>query len=571
MNKKRKMLSRVRLLSLVLVLAALLSSCSFIVVGDEAEQPRDTAIETDGKDTETGAPDTEGTQTDKSPTASKDPTKDALEAAKKQLAELKDYDFGGQNFIIATTSNMTFATDSDEYYDRALYLRDSLVEEKYNIDIITIFSGEGNIEKEIKNALLSEDYFADLVSVPEYRVGKMAASGSIINLRSLPFYSPSPVYSAYTSESYAGDAIYADIGAASSDFSRAYAVFFNRDIAEQLGYDMDRIAAEGKWTWELFDAIAREATEKLGIAGQGSIKMGDEYTDVVFRSGGERLVRNKLGQTPRVYFNSRNTEELVELACSLIYGNPSALRGGEKNFFPAFSDGKLLFAIAPLYSMESFAACNVEWGVIPIPKLSEQQERYYAYTEATANVLAVPKGNNKYDVTGIIIGGLNAASYGLLASEYKMNCLYNYFRSEKALRSMDLVLSSLTFDFSFLYSSSAKKLADATYGAVREARKSATYTATELINLRMNEANAELEELFGKKDFDYGEETGEVTETESPQSSETVPASDSSDASDPPESTDAPEIGENTEGPAQTAAAPSEDETEELLSPTETE
>ena len=115
--------------------------------------------------------------------------------ARERVGKLSNYDFGGQNFIIATTSGMTFATDGDEYYDRVLLLRDSIVEEKYGIDIITISAAYSEIEQELRNAELSGDYYADLISVPEYRIGRLAVNGLIMNLRSLPFYGTVSSYS----------------------------------------------------------------------------------------------------------------------------------------------------------------------------------------------------------------------------------------------------------------------------------------------------------------------------------------------------------------------------------------
>lgn len=489
------------LFALILALCILLSSCSFIVINSGSGEDSDTSpvvteapAETYETSDDTGALESTAEKTELLTPES------AADMAKKRLEALTKYDFGGQNFIIATTSTMTFAVDGEEYYDRALLLRDSLIEKRYNVDIINIFADEGRIATDLLNASLADDYYADLVSVPEYRIGKLASDGLIMNLRSLPFYGTVNSYSREWSEGAAGNAIYADIGAASADFSKIYAVFFNRDIAENLGYDLDELVSEGKWTWEVFDRISKEATASLDVVGQGSAAMGNEYTDVVFHSGGARLIENKLGYTPKISFDSNELESLIELTCSLVYGNEAAYKGkGEKDFFNLFGVGKLFLAIAPLEKMSEFAVCNVSWGVIPIPKISEEQKEYYGYTAANANVIAVPAENNKIEMTGILIGALNTASYELLTEEYKTSCLYNYFRDSKALRSMDAVLGSMTFDFTFLYSSWADLLAGATYGAVREARTSPDFSATELISSRRDEANAQLSDIFGGK------------------------------------------------------------------------
>ncbi len=514
------------ILSVLLALAFVLSSCGFIVVnkgddirpskitltpetaevpGDENDPSYESAVDTE----ETGA-------------VSKPET--ASDRAKKRVSVLNNGDFSGQSFIVATASKMTFATESETYYERALLLRDSIVEEKYNIDIINVYAEDRLIEQEILNAALSDDYYADLVSVPEFRIGGLAAKGAIVNLRTLPFYGTADSYSKNSSAAYAGNAIYADIGAASTDFSKIYVVFFNRSAAESLGHDIDKMVSDGEWTWESFDKIARLANEKLGLIGQGSYAMGDEYTDVVFRSANIKLVSNTLGKIPTISFDSDSLERVVEQACTLIYGNPAAYKPSEtasaSDLYELFGAGDLLFAVAPLSAMSELAKFKLDFGVAPIPKMDEEQDGYYAYTEASAAVLAVPKKNNKLEITGLVIGALNTASYELLSEEYKTHCLYNYFPNIKAMNSMDEVLGSITFDFTYLYSSGADLLAPATYGAVREARKSTTDYATDLITGRKDMADAQLEELFENISFPEEEypippiETEEIPESE---------------------------------------------------------
>ena len=555
--KLNKRFWALNIFAVILAFCLALSSCSLVVIkGDEdknkAEETVTKPIDTEN---ESNFSEVDGTDDTSNSVAEgiKQPESPS-DKAKKRVDALANFDFGKQSFIIATTSSMTFATDGDSYYDRVLLLRDSIVEEKYNVDIITVFSDEGRIETDLRNAALADDYFADLISVPEYRIGRLAAEGLIMNLRTLPFYSVESAYSD-SKESAAGNAVYADIGAASADFSRIYGVFFNRTVAESLGYDLDKMVDEGEWTWDTFDRISRMATEQLGIVGQGSAAMGNEYTDVVFRSANEKLVDNTLGQTPVISFDSQRLEAIVELTCNLIYGNPAAYKpadGTKSSFVSLFSSGQLFLAVAPLYYMSDFSVCDVQWGILPIPKYDEGQSRYYGYTEAGANVLALPAENNKLEMTGVMINALNTASYELLAEEYKTNCLYNYFRDAKAMRSMDAVLDSITFDFTYLYASGADLLAAATYGCVREARTSTTAYATNLINERLEAANAQLAELFGEKVFEDDvqlpipedtENEDDITESGEPEEGEAEETS----AADSEETAETAEIAESTE------------------------
>lgn len=495
------------IIAALLALSISLSSCGFIVFPEN---------ETETKAQETLKPEDNDENVTEEPTETvatlpqdSQPEDKISDRAKERVEALSDFNFKDQSFIIATTSEMTFAADGDSYYDRVLLLRDSIVEDKFNVDIITVATDYVKLETELKTAALAEEYYADLISVPGYKIGTLAVNGLIKNLRSLPFYTPSSSYSRNSGAGIAGNAIFADIGAASCDFSKLYAVFFNRNAAESLGFDLDIMVEDGEWTWDTFDRIARLANEKFGMIGHGTFAMGDEYTDIILRSANMKLVDNPLGETPVISFDSQKLESLVELTCSLIYGNPSAYKPNENSsnsdFYSLFISGQLLFALAPLRYMDEFSKCAIEWGVLPIPKADESQKEYYSYTEGTANVLAVPSENNKSEMTGVLINALNTASYELLTEEYKTNCLYNYFGNIKPMKSMDKLLGSMTFCFSYLYSSGADHLADATYGAVRQARTSTADYATDLINARKDTANRQLEKLFGNIIFEEEE------------------------------------------------------------------
>lgn len=478
--------------ALLLAVVLLFSSCSFVIVREgsyrdpgmtgETEQTTETTVET-GDDVDPDEKDDGETKLG------------SAERAKARLGELAEYDCGGANFIIATASNMTFATDGEDYYDRALLLRDAMVEERYGVNIVTIFTSEGSIATEMKNARLSGDVFADAVSVPEYRVGALASEGLIRNLRSLPFWNANASRSSYALEAAAGNAVYADLGAASSDFEKVYAVFYNREVEAALGIDLAQVALDGEWTWDEYEKYALLASSKLGAYGQGSINGGDEYTDAVFWSAGITLIDNRVGKTPRISFDSETLELAVERVCELVYGNASYYKGSD--FFGDLGTGDLFMGIAPLGRISEVAAECRDFGILPIPKFDIDADGYCGYTEASAAVLCVTAENNKYEMTGHILNALNTASYEYLAEEYKKHCFYNYFGSEAPLATFDLVTGSMMYDFSFIYSSGVDGLREATFGAVREARRSVSDTATKLISMRMDEVNDRLEELFG--------------------------------------------------------------------------
>ena len=137
---------KIKIISAILVIALTLSSCGLIVIGNDEGSRNPQVTETvDSAKSPEGGDLTNNAETDSAGDTASPET--ASDRAKKRVAALQSDNFSGQSFIIASSSQMTFATDVESYYDRALLLRDSIVEEKYNIDIISVYADDRTMDR----------------------------------------------------------------------------------------------------------------------------------------------------------------------------------------------------------------------------------------------------------------------------------------------------------------------------------------------------------------------------------------------------------------------------------------
>ena len=83
----------------------------------------------------------------------------------------------------------------------------------------------------------------------------------------------------------------------------------------------------------------------------------------------------------------------------------SASMKASYNAFEVFTDGRSLFMSDPLYNVPEFLIpSSVEYGILPLPKYTEEQDAYYSQTHPThSTVIAVPKVNPDLNKTGKII------------------------------------------------------------------------------------------------------------------------------------------------------------------------
>ena len=113
---------------------------------------------------------------------------DNFAIANQYLEALTADDFGGVAVNIMTSDASIFMPESaGNPVDNARIERNEMVEEKYNTRIIAIDTPVSEIYANTRLAVMSGDYYTDLIAVPQNWLGSFAMSGLLLNLRSLPF------------------------------------------------------------------------------------------------------------------------------------------------------------------------------------------------------------------------------------------------------------------------------------------------------------------------------------------------------------------------------------------------
>lgn len=172
------------------------------------------------------------------------------------MTKLPDSDFGGAATIIATVSHadLLCPSEASDEVSAAALARNKYIEEKYSTAIISkLAESEDALRKELAASKNSGTYYADLLGINLSEVGAFALDGLLMNMYSIPDLDLNADY--FNSDSVAqltaGYKLYAISGAATEDVREYYAVFFNKNLAQELGmgslYDL---VYSGDWTWE---------------------------------------------------------------------------------------------------------------------------------------------------------------------------------------------------------------------------------------------------------------------------------------------------------------------------------
>ena len=146
------------------------------------------------------------------------------------------------------------------------------------------------------------------------------------------------------------------------------------------------------------------------------------------------------------------TSELVEKFYNLLFGE-----GGFKNSYDPvvklFTDGRAMFDYSTLGdAVNKFNVSEVVYGILPMPKLNEVQDRYYG--GSTDRPIAVPitvdPGN--LDGIGIIVEALNAEGYkNVYPAVYEITMKNRYADQTDDAKMLDIIHDNTIISFTYLF------------------------------------------------------------------------------------------------------------------------
>ncbi len=117
-----------------------------------------------------------------------------------------------------------------------------------------------------------------------------------------------------------------------------------------------------------------------------------------------------------------------------------------------FTAGNALFMGECMASIEDMRSSDIEFGILPSPKLDEDQDEYYSAVNDIAACIAIPITNSNLERTSVIIEALAAESHNtLLPAYYETAIKSKYTRDTVSTDMLDLILDSVSYDLGIYY------------------------------------------------------------------------------------------------------------------------
>ncbi len=390
----------------------------------------------------------------------------------KFMHDVTDADYGGGSFLIATPKSALIVPDETvgAVLSKEMELRNAFIESELNIVVAEKKVDKNLMYDEIRQAIKSVSYYADLILINQSDIGKYAMGGAIANLSSLPGINLTADYYNYSSVEAGGGAskIYGVAGNASLDMDALSAVFYNKDLLAQITEENPySLVDNGSWTWAKF----LEYANGVSGLGDGYYSFGSQnaamyLSDLIYISCGQKFVNVPQSAMPQIAFTADSAAPIIDTIKSVL--NHEKRNDNSLEAISSFASGNTLFLIDKLSTMKSIANSKANWGVLPLPKYNAEQKEYktLAYGEDAMFFAMVPTVSDTQKVSNVL-AMLNIASYGDLPSAYAGDAMSYWLRDNASTRMVDKIMNSATYDFAYSYSNVKNSIASATFTAIR--------------------------------------------------------------------------------------------------------
>jgi ABC-type glycerol-3-phosphate transport system substrate-binding protein len=255
------------------------------------------------------------------------------------------------------------------------------------------------------------------------------------------------------------------------DNDGTWCILFNKNLLQKLNLNIDlyQLVKDDKWTFDRLTEICKSNKISQDINGDGVQDEKDQWafgteTYNIFvhvLAGGDKIVKKDSNDIPQFtvtqesVFNTLgkvlefyNDKDNVMVANAPPYTNKGFENVWEATVHKAFKEGRELFYMCGLINVPSFRNMDDDFGILPVPKMTEDQDRYY-HTVSVSNMsaLAVPINVEAPDDLGLVIEALGKyAQKYITPAYYDIQLKYRDARDNESSEMLDIIFSSRTFD-----------------------------------------------------------------------------------------------------------------------------
>ena len=398
------------------------------------------------------------------------------------VSEAPAIDCGGYSFRILSreaetadhhweAKDIVADEETGDIVNDAVYKRNTAISEKYNIQITRVANADpASLAKKAVTAGLDE---YDLMFAGLGSAVTIAQNGCLMDLKELPHVDlAKPWYdqNANAQLSIAGKLYTTFCDFTIMDKDATWVYLFNKKLVQDLGLDDPYQAVRGgAWTIDKMVEMCKGASKDLN--GDGAMTWEDQF-------GWEGESWNMYAGiiAAGIWPVTKNSDDLPEYAgigekgiiaftklLSLFGDKTLCLRSDDVaglggNIWndimdASFMDGRILFTNAGMNRVTLFRSMDIDFGIIPSPKLEESQPEYCGtISPFQATSLSVPATISDPEKIGAITDALCAESkYTLIPAYYDIQLKTKLARDDESQEMLDIIFATRRFELELIY------------------------------------------------------------------------------------------------------------------------
>ena len=438
--------------ALLLIAAMLLPACA----KEQTENPSKTDDGTSAPSV-TSAPDT-------TPADTTDPNDhDDLPA---------ELSFDGQTFTFYTRNksdslncNLTVEDSNGEQLNDALWDRQLAVSERLDLVLDEDFPEELNRTTAVQNAMQAGDTTYKLVTLRNNASVQMASQGLAWNWANVQYINLEKNYWYDTINEdlrFAGKMFFAAGAYNLSSFDFTHVILINKELITDYGLENPyELVKEGKWTFDKFTEFGVTATRDLNSDGVQTLEDSFGYMssdkqispNFWIAAGVKGIVRDDSGTPQFVMPTDENFLDVLTRVYSIMYDDAIWYRDVTMQDIPetsitTFSEGRALMMDSSFFAVKNLREMEADFGMLPYPKYTEEQEIYYSRIEGCELPL-IPAAISEKEtaMAGAFLEAMCSYSYEhTIPLYYEVYLKTRNSRDKESAEMIDLIFENRIFD-----------------------------------------------------------------------------------------------------------------------------
>ncbi|MBQ7322238.1 MAG: extracellular solute-binding protein [Clostridia bacterium] len=348
--------------------------------------------------------------------------------------------------------------------------REQSVEDRFDIEIEWVEVLHENVVTGVRAALNSGMMEFDLLAAETDHIVTLGAEGFFMNWIDAPYIDYEKPWWNPESNMVDSLSINGKLYGITGDISRLFVqkhfvCYFNKEIMENYPtipnlYDL---VLEGKWTLDKMTEYGALVKEDLN--GNQQMDTADRYGFASYYATpfdnwiialGQNVVTKNAEGVPEFRLDDPDMVELCELLTEIYNSDTTCLSPGNRaNTTKFFAEGHCLFTVGGFEWASGMRDMTNDFGMIPYPKLNEDQEGYYTgYSDVGASCVAIAKIHPDQEFACAVTEALAAESYRKVTTAYFETALKEkYSRDSQSSQMLDMIREGIVFDFGFFYGS----------------------------------------------------------------------------------------------------------------------